>query len=194
MTQRGPLESEGAHDDTIAPPIEEINARLAEIRRTAQRYAAMMLSADDAEDIAQKVAIWAWEKLSAEPGSIDFSRPLGPLVFAWVGSRVRKKLNSDDARLFRAEVFAGEQRNVIALHQDPLAALAARELGRVVSECLATMPAARREVYVAIHDRGETFSEVARARGISPHTVHAHLTNAQTTVRAAVSRYQDTGR
>ena len=103
-------------------------------------------------------------------------------------------MNSEDARLARSVVYTDHRRDDIALHQDPIAALAGRELGRVVSECLRTMPAARREVYVAIHDRGESYADVARARGISTQTVHAHHKLAQVTVRAAVSRYQDTGR
>ena len=188
------MDGVGAHDNTVAPPIGDIDAKLAEIRRTAQRLAAMMLSADDAEDIAQEIVIWAWEKLRAEPGSIDFSRPLTPLVFSWVGTRVRNRMNSEDARVARSVVYTDHRRDDIALHQDPIAALAGRELGRVVSECLRTMPAARREVYVAIHDRGESYADVARARGISTQTVHAHHKLAQVTVRAAVSRYQDTGR
>jgi RNA polymerase sigma factor (sigma-70 family) len=194
MSAEGPVEDGGAHDDTVAPPIGDIDAKLAEIRRTAQRLAALMLSADDAEDIAQEIVIWAWEKLRADPGSIDFSRPLSPLIFSWVGTRVGNRMNSEDARLARAVAYTDDRRDVIAEHQDPVAALATREIGHVVSECLRTMPAARREIYVAIHDRDESYAEIARARGISTETVHAHNRLALNTVRAAVSRYQDTGR
>jgi RNA polymerase sigma-70 factor (ECF subfamily) len=194
MNAEGPLEGGGADDDSIAPSIIDIDAKLAEIRRTAQRYAAMMLSADDAEDVAQEIVIWAWEKLRAEPGSIDFSRPLTPLVFSWVGTRVGNRMDSEDARVARNVAYNDDRLDVIPLHQDPIAALAGREPGRVVSECLRTMPPARREVYVAIHDRGEPYADVARRRGISKQTVHAHHKLAQVAVRAAVSRYQDTGR
>jgi DNA-directed RNA polymerase specialized sigma24 family protein len=194
MTEEGSKDGAGAHDDPMSPPVSDIDAKLAEIRRTAQSLAAKMLGADDAEDIAQEIVIWAWEKLRAEPGSIDFSRPLTPVVFSWVGTRVLGVHAIPDARLARSVVYTDHRRNDIALHQDPIAALAGRELGRVVSESLRTMPAARREVYVAIHDRGESYADIALARGISTETVHAHNRLAQIAVRAAVSRYQDTGR
>ena len=67
MTVEGPLEGGGADDDTMAPPIGDIDAKLAVIRGTAQRLAAMMLSADDADDIAQEIVSWACVVLPCSP-------------------------------------------------------------------------------------------------------------------------------
>ena len=83
-------------------PIEAILAaakgaeqKIAEILSIARRAARRSLDRDQADDIAQEIAIKAWEQLQEKPESIDFSQPLPPLVHIWVGRTIVDRLRSD---------------------------------------------------------------------------------------------------
>jgi RNA polymerase sigma factor (sigma-70 family) len=180
-------------------PIEAILAaakgaeqKIAEILSIARRSARRSLDRDQADDIAQEIAIKAWEQLQAKPESIDFSQPLAPLVHMWVGQTILNRLKSDRHRLSRGEQFTEASIGKLAQQFDPTAELERSELANVVAGTLRKQPKVRREIWVQVHDQDFSYAEVAARRGISVKTVQEHLYRAQRAIRADVTAYLET--
>jgi RNA polymerase sigma-70 factor (ECF subfamily) len=180
-------------------PIEAILAaakgaeqKIAEILAIARRSARRSLDRDQADDIAQEIAIKAWEQLQAKPESIDFSQPLPPLVHLWVGRTILDRLKSDRCRVLRGEQFTEASIGKLEQQFDPTAELERSELANVVAETLRKQPTVRREIWVQVHDQDFSYAEVAERRGISVKTVQEHLYRAQRAIRADVTAYLET--
>jgi RNA polymerase sigma factor (sigma-70 family) len=180
-------------------PIEAILAaakgaeqKIAEILSIARRSARRSLDRDQADDIAQEIAIKAWQQLQEKPESIDFSQPLPPLVHMWVGQTILDRLKSDRRRLSRGEQFTEASIGKLEQQFDPSAELERSELANVVAVTLRKQPTVRREIWVQVHDQDASYAEVAARRGISVKTVQEHLYRTQRAIRVDVTAYLET--
>jgi RNA polymerase sigma factor (sigma-70 family) len=178
--------------DAILAAAKGAESKIAEILAIARRTARRSLDRDQADDIAQEVAIWAWEQLQRNPDSIDFSRPLPPIVHQWVGRNIVDRFRSDRARLSRGERFTEASIGKLQQQLDPTAELERSELAKVVTRTLRALPKIRREVWLEVHDKDASYAEVAKRRGISVKTVQEHLYRAQCAIRADVTAYLET--
>jgi len=92
------------------------------------------------------------------------------------------------------EFVAGSIDDAPALPQaapnDPLASMIASDLGRHVADALNALTAKQRQVFLGVHDRGESYAEVAQAMNLSRETVKKYLARANQLMRNAVARYE----
>jgi len=181
-------------DAAVTPVPAATDALYPEILRIAKELALLMLSEDDAEDVAQDVAIDAWRRTSRAPGGLDVTRGLRPFVYAAVQHKIVDRERSRTKRpipftdyedLYGVAAFDQLSQ---ALHEPP------SELGGAIAAALDSVSKTPRLVWYALCFRGLSHKAVARERGISVKTVGVHLNTAQRAVSRAIIRHLEEGR
>lgn len=171
--------------DTITAGLEtELLSRIIALaRREARRH----LDDDQADDLAQVIAIECLNKLQAGNWTVCLEK-LGGLIHEAVKWRAADMRRRNKARRRREEAFARFRADESHLWMMPDASIDETELLVLRDRALAQVPARCREIYLLVRDDTVTNAAVAERFGISRSRVCGYVAEAQRAVRETLAR------
>lgn len=144
---------------------------------------------DDADDCAQEVFI----KVHRSLGSFRFESSFKTWLYRVTANTCKNRLRSLEHRfgLKKVRLNMGEENGYnapeIANHsQSPASALKQKEIGRLIREAVARLPADQRMVVVLRDMEGRTYEEIVEITGLRLGTLKSKLSRARLKLRAAL--------
>jgi RNA polymerase sigma factor (sigma-70 family) len=153
----------------------------------ALRVALRLVPRAEAIEAAHEVAS---ALIQAGHASADGNEPSDALVGTAVRNRLRNAWRADRRRADAEELHAQDRPHETPAWSKPDAVVEADELSRVISAAVLDMPDAMRRVFLLIRRDERSYHDVAKQLGVSPGTVHTHLSRANARLRDAVRRYR----
>jgi RNA polymerase sigma-70 factor (ECF subfamily) len=181
MNRLAPLPPRMDDQASASPP--DQRRTYEEILVRAMRYAARIVSRDQAFEIAHDVAVEMLRRPAA-------SQTSGPLLYLAVTSKLRNAARATQRRAAREGAYLETRSAAVPAWAQPGADLEAGELRERIQEVVARMPSGMREVFLLVREEELSYKETATRLGVSVGTVHTQLSRAAALLRECVKRYQ----
>lgn len=162
--------------DAHHEPIDEAGF-VAEVCRLATRCARRLARADDAEDIAQDVALKCLLRLRSGRWRMD--RSPNALVSSITRRTCTNRKRDDARRESRDAQYLAERTAVAPAWMNPAQANDEGKDSELRERALAELPAGCRSTFLLVRDGGMTYREVAQREGISLRTIAKRVARAE---------------
>lgn len=145
-------------------------------------YAARFVDIEDAEDVADDVMVWLWEKRAG----LDIQTTFRQYLFTMVYHRackvaMRNRLAQETA------VYMDEYRKRHELNDDDF--MLAEELKERIKKAIASLPETYRDAFLLHRFEGKSYKEIAEIFNMSPKTIDYRIQQALKLLRKELGDY-----
>ena len=145
-------------------------------------YAARFVDIEDAEDVADDVMVWLWEKRAG----LDIQTTFRQYLFTMVYHRackvaMRNRLAQETA------VYMDEYRKRHELNDDDF--MLAEELKERIKKAIASLPETYRDAFLLHRFEGKSYKEIAEIFDMSPKTIDYRIQQALKLLRKELGDY-----
>ena len=145
-------------------------------------YAARFVDIEDAEDVADDVMVWLWEKRAG----LDIQTTFRQYLFTMVYHRackvaMRNRLAQETA------VYMDEYRKLHELNDDDF--MLAEELKERIKKAIASLPETYRDAFLLHRFEGKSYKEIAEIFNMSPKTIDYRIQQALKLLRKELGDY-----
>ena len=145
-------------------------------------YAARFVDIEDAEDVADDVMVWLWEKRAG----LDIQTTFRQYLFTMVYHRackvaMRNRLAQETA------VYMDEYRKRHELNDDDF--MLAEELKGRIKKAIASLPETYRDAFLLHRFEGKSYKEIAEIFNMSPKTIDYRIQQALKLLRKELGDY-----
>lgn len=145
-------------------------------------YAARFVDIEDAEDVADDVMVWLWEKREG----IDIQTTFRQYLFTMVYHRackvaMRNRLAQDTA------AYMNEYRKRHELNEEDF--MLVEELKERIKKAIASLPETYRDAFLLHRFEGKSYKEIAEISNMSPKTIDYRIQQALKLLRKELGDY-----